>query len=63
MGVSFESSNEGSLPYIPPQIVENKIVAIPLEEVITQGVQVWENFLVGKLIDAKLPYAVIHRLI
>ncbi|KAA0025860.1 DUF4283 domain-containing protein [Cucumis melo var. makuwa] len=33
--------DEGSLPYIPPQIVENKIVAIPLEEAYLGNLGSW----------------------
>ena len=40
-----------------------KMVVTPSEEVISQGVTLWENSLVGQLIDAKLPYPVIYRLI
>ena len=35
----------------------------PSEEVLSQGVRLWENSLVGQLIDAKLLYTVIYRLI
>lgn len=34
----FGSSCEGSLSYTPPKVVGDKIVVIPLKEVITQGV-------------------------
>ncbi|KAA0026071.1 uncharacterized protein E6C27_scaffold581G00620 [Cucumis melo var. makuwa] len=58
----FGTSSEESLFYTPPKAIGDKIVVIPPEEVIDQGIQVWENSLVGQLIDAKLPYAVIQRL-
>uniref|UniRef100_A0A1S4E4L1 DUF4283 domain-containing protein n=1 Tax=Cucumis melo TaxID=3656 RepID=A0A1S4E4L1_CUCME len=59
----FRTSTEGSLPYTPPKAIGDKIVVVPPEEVIVQGIRVWENSLVGKLIDANLPYVVIHRLV
>uniref|UniRef100_A0A9I9EE75 DUF4283 domain-containing protein n=1 Tax=Cucumis melo TaxID=3656 RepID=A0A9I9EE75_CUCME len=59
----FGTSSEESLFYTPPKAIGDKIVVIPPEEVIDQGIQVWENSLVGQLIDAKLPYAVIQRLV
>ncbi|KAA0049771.1 DUF4283 domain-containing protein [Cucumis melo var. makuwa] len=59
----FGTSSEGSLLYTLPKAIGDKIVVIPLEEVIDQGIRVWENSLVGQLIDAKLPYAVIQCLV
>ncbi|TYK26656.1 DUF4283 domain-containing protein [Cucumis melo var. makuwa] len=59
----FGTATEGSLPYTLPKAIGDKIVVIPTEEVIDQGIRVWENSLVGQLIDAKLPYSVIQRLV
>ncbi|KAL0556476.1 hypothetical protein IC582_004990 [Cucumis melo] len=59
----FGTAAEGSLLYTPPKVIGDKIVVIPTEEVIDQGIRVWENSLVGQLINAKLPYSVIQRLV
>ena len=61
--VSLFGSIGGISTYTPPTTVGEKIVVTPSEEVISQGVRVWENSLVGQLIDAKLLYPVIYRLI
>ena len=47
--------------YTPTSIGEK--VVIPNEEIIYQEVRMWENSLVGQLIDAKLLYQVIYRII
>ena len=59
----FGSTRSSSLPYTPPTTVGEKIVLTPSEEVISQGVRLWENSLVGQLIDAKLSYTIIYCLI
>ena len=59
----FGTSSEGSLPYTPPKAIGDKVVVVPPEEVIAQGIQVWGNSLVGQLIDAKVPYSIIYWLI
>ena len=51
------------MTYTPLTTVGEKIVVTPFEEVISQGVRVRENSLVSQLLDAKLPYLVIYRLI
>ena len=51
------------MTYTPPTTVGEKIVVTPIKDVISQGVKVWENSLLGQLIDAKLLYPVIYRLI
>lgn len=52
-----------SLLFTPPTIVVSKFVVVPLEEIVAQGVKVWENSLVGKTIDGRMPYVAIQRLI
>ncbi|TYK18951.1 uncharacterized protein E5676_scaffold418G00380 [Cucumis melo var. makuwa] len=59
----FGTSSEESLLYTLPKIIGDKIVVTPPEEVIDQGIKVWENSLVGQLIDSKLPYTVIQHLV
>lgn len=41
----------------------SKIVVILHEQVVAQGVKVWENSLVWQIIDAKVPYVIVQRLI
>ena len=55
----FGSTSSPSMTYTPPSTVGEKIVVTPYEEIISQGVRVWENSLVRQLIDAKLSYPVI----
>ena len=59
----FGSTSGSSMTYTPPTTMGEKIVVTPFEEVISQGVRVWEKSLIGQLIDAKLPYPVIYHLI
>ena len=51
------------MSYTSPTTVGEKIVVTPSKKVISQDVRVWENSLVGQLIDAKLSFPVIYRLI
>ena len=59
----FCSSSSNSLHYTPSTTIGNKIVVVLSEEVINHRVWMWENLSVGQLIDAKLPYAIVYRLI
>lgn len=59
----FGTSPDGSLPYTQPKTIGDNIIVVPSEEVIAQNIRVWENSLVGQLINVKLPYAVIHQLV
>ena len=59
----FGSTRGFSMTYTPLTTVGEKIVVTPFEEVISQGVRVRENSLVSQLLDAKLSYLVIYRLI
>lgn len=43
--------------------MDSKVVVVFPEEIIAHGVKVWENTLVGQIIDAKMPIVVIQRLI
>lgn len=61
--LSFSSIVRTSLPFTPPTTVCSKIVVILHEQVVAQGVKVWENSLVWQIIDAKVPYVIVQRLI
>lgn len=59
----FGSVSGMFLPFTPPTFVSQKIVVVLPKENVAKGVKVWENSLVRQIIDVKMPYPIIQRLI